>query len=134
MSELDGSIMGAIFGALIEVGPNSKLVPDEATGWHFSDHGLKFDMTIRRGQHFQDGTPFDAKTVAASMKRDLTPSVACQCIADFGDVTSVSAPSAYDVRLTLKTPDYVLPADFIDDPMNWTESPTALAKGAAAFA
>jgi peptide/nickel transport system substrate-binding protein len=134
VSELDGSILYAIFGALIEVGPHSTLVPDEATGWHFSNHGLNFDLTIRRGQRFQDGTPFDAAAVADSMKRDLTPSTGCECLADFGDVTSVSAPSQYDVRLTLRTPDYALPADFIDDPMNWTVSPSALQKGASGFA
>jgi len=126
VAELDGSIESAIFGALIEVGPHSKLVPDEATGWHFSDHGLRFDMTIRHGLKFQDGTPFNAEAVASSMQRDLNPKNACLCLADFGAVTSVSAPSPYDVRLTLKTQDYVLPADFIDDPMNWTVSPTSL--------
>lgn len=131
VSELDGSIMNAIFGALIDVGPHSKLIPDEATGWHFSDHGLHFDMTIRRGQKFQDGTPFNATTVAASMKRDLTPSNVCACLNDFGAVKSVSTPSPYDVRLTLSKPDYVLPADFIDDPMNWTVSPATFTKGSA---
>lgn len=132
VAELDGSIESAIFGALIEVGPHSTLVPDEASGWHFSDHGLRFDLTIRHGLRFQDGTPFNAEAVASSMKRDLTPSNACLCLADFGDVTSVSAPSPYDVTLTLKTPDYVLPADFIDDPMNWTVSPTSLKRGTTA--
>jgi peptide/nickel transport system substrate-binding protein len=126
--EIDGPIMSAIYGELFEAGPGGTVVPDEAQGYSFSDNNLQFNITIRHGEKFSDGTAFNAAAVAASLNRDLLPANACQCLADFSDVKKVTAPSEYVVQLTLAKPYAPLVAGFIDDPMNWTVDPTALAK------
>jgi peptide/nickel transport system substrate-binding protein len=130
----DVTEFGAIYGQLFEAGPNNTVVPGEAAGYRTSDGGLQVDIMLRKGMTFQDGTAFNAAAVVESIKRDLEPAAGCVCTTLFKPVTSITAPSALDVRFKLSTPDAALIPSFVDNAPNYTVSPTALAKdGAAKF-
>lgn len=124
----DYDYMDAIFGQLFEQGAKGKIIPDLATGYHFSKNGLKLTIGIRKGVTFQDGTPFNAQAVAFNLRRDFDPKNACACLADFASVKSVAA-SGNDVVLTLKSPDFPLMEAWVSgESPDWIASPTALAK------
>ncbi|HVB06818.1 MAG TPA: ABC transporter substrate-binding protein [Acidimicrobiales bacterium] len=131
----DATENNAIFGQLFEVGPNGTIVPSMASGYHLADHNLKVLISIRPGQKFQDGTPFNAQAVAQSIQRDLLPANACLCLPNFKAVTSIAAQGKYTVVLTLSSPfSPIIPA-FVNEAPNWVTSPTALARmGEAAYA
>lgn len=130
----DVSEFGAVYGQLFYAGPHNYVWPGEAAGYTTSDNGLQMDVLLRKGMTFQDGTPFNAKAVVASIKRDLEPAAGCVCATLFKPVIAITAPSALDVRFELSTPDSALINSFIDNAPNYTVSPTALMKmGAAKF-
>jgi peptide/nickel transport system substrate-binding protein len=124
----DYDYMNAVFGQLFVPGPNFTILPDLATGYHFSKDGLTLTVPIRQGVTFQDGTPFTAQAVQYNLQRDLDPKNGCACLADFSAVKSVTT-SGNDVVLSLSTPDYPLVDAWIDNEApNWIASPAALAK------
>ena len=130
----DATLLNAIYGQLFELGPDKNIVPSEAAGYKFTHNNLELDIFLRHGLTFQDGSPFNAQAVAASIKRDLLPANGCACDVDFSAVSSISATGPYTVALHLSRVDASLLWAFLEEAPNWTVSPTALAKeGQSAF-
>lgn len=117
----------AIYGDLFLLNASGKIVPDLTSGYKEVDGGKIWDIYIRTGVRFQDGSPFTAQAVAFNIKRDLVPSVACICDANF-PVSSITTPNSHTVviKLTRRFAPFI--AGFIDEPPNWIVSPTALSK------
>lgn len=131
----DVNYENAIFGQLFELKPGGKILPSEATGYQFSNHGLEFDIFLRRGIKFSDGTLFNATAVASSIQRDLLPANSCLCLTNFKAVSAISTKGNYEVVLTLSKLDSPILSAFIGEAPNWTVDPTALAQmGGAAYA
>lgn len=123
----------AIDDQLFDQGLNGNLEPDLATGYKFVN-GTTFTIYLRHGVTYSDGTPFDAQSVAANIRRDLEPQYACTCRANF-PVASVTTPDNYTVVLHLSQVYSPFPYAFFGEPPNWPVSLTALAKmGEKAFA
>jgi peptide/nickel transport system substrate-binding protein len=99
------------------------LEPGLATKWAFSANKLEFDMTIRTGVKFQDGTPLDATAVMESLQHFQTVGL----VTDLAPVTSITAPTATTVVMKLKSPYSPLPA-ILADRAGMIVSPTAVAK------
>ena len=134
LSVATGSFMDAIYGDLFEIGPKGQLVDDLAKGYTLSTSGKVFTISLRRGVKFSDGTPFNARAVAESIRRDVDPANSCTCAANL-PVASVSTPNATTVRVLLSRPDGAIAYAFADAIPSWIPSPTALAKkGKTAFA
>ena len=130
-STVAGSFLNAIYGNLFEIGPGGKLVDDLATGYKLTEGGKQFTMTIRPGVKFTDGTPLDAASVVANIKRAILPSNGCPCLINL-PIASVSATGPDTVQVDLTKKDGQFPyamAQF------YVYSPTALQKeGKAGFA
>jgi peptide/nickel transport system substrate-binding protein len=117
----------AVFGSLFELaGKNGTLVPDLATGYKVLDGGLTYQIFIRRGVEFSDGTPFNAAAVVFNWNRDfqlkdndlpLWPIAA-------KDPFTVAGPYTAEIHLAKPyTP--LINTIHIHD-VNWIVSPTAL--------
>lgn len=131
----DSNYENAIFGQLFQLEPGGKIVPSEASGYQFANHGLQFDIFLRHGIKFSDGTSFTAQAVQSSIQRDLLPANSCLCQTNFTAVSSISTKGSYEVILTLSKLDSPILSAFIGEAPNWTVDPTALASmGEAAFA
>jgi peptide/nickel transport system substrate-binding protein len=131
---LDSQQLNAIYGGLFDFGPHGKVIPDEASGYKFTNGGLTVDIAIRPGVTFSDGTPFTAAAVAQSINRVLLPQNACICDSDFAAVKSVAASGPSTVVLTLSRPFAPIIQAFDDTGPNWTVDPAALAsEGTTAF-
>jgi ABC-type transport system substrate-binding protein len=127
----DATMMDAIYGGLFEFlpnGKNTKVIPDEATGYKFSNGGLSFELTLRHGLKFSNGDPMNASVVAASINRDLLPANACICGPSFSAVKSVTASGQYQVDFTLSHPFPALIYAFDATAPNWTADTDVLAK------
>ncbi len=72
--------------------------PHLATEWEQVDE-LTWRFKLREGVTFQDGAPFNAEAVVASINRLMNPALTCDSRSKFGDV--VLTPSAVD-ELTLE--------------------------------
>ncbi|MBO0692495.1 MAG: ABC transporter substrate-binding protein, partial [Acidimicrobiaceae bacterium] len=100
-------------------------------GYKLTDGGKKFTMTIRPGVKFTDGTPLNAASVVANIKRAILPANGCPCLINL-PIASVSATGPDTVQVDLTRADGQFPyamAQF------YVYSPTALQKeGKAQFA
>ena len=133
----DSAIMSAVFGGLFEYvyrGGSLHVVPDEATGYNFTNGGKTFEITLRHGAKFSNGDPLTASVVAANISRDLLPANACICAPSFAAVSSVAASGADTVTLSLSRPFPPLIYSFDGTAPNWPADLSVLAReGAPAF-
>ena len=103
----DNWFVNLSYDTLLRLGPDGKLEPDLATKWGYVGTGNKvFDLTIRQGVKFADGSPVNAAAVAASLdyarKSGLNVSWTSA-------ISSVTATGPYTVRITCATPNPQLP-------------------------
>ena len=110
----DADIDGAIYGTLLDVTPNGKIEPGLATGYSVSPDGLTYDLELRHGVMFQDGTKFDAAAVKFNLDRELDPKNDCLCRIFISAISSVDTKGPYHVILHLSRP-------FAPLPYHWRE-------------
>jgi peptide/nickel transport system substrate-binding protein len=123
-SNCSSSMLGLIYDRLVHLSPDGDLVPGLAESWSSPDP-LTFEMKLREGVQFQDGTPFDADAVVQHLTRarDLEGSVLA---GNLQTVTEIEAVDAHTVRLTLSAPRAgVLPV-ILSDRTGMVPSPTAV--------
>lgn len=100
-----------VYDRLIHQTKTSELVPGLATEWSFTSP-TTFEMKLRDGVRFHDGTTFDANAVKANIERAKTlPEGSATIKQQSAAVTSVDVLGPLQVRFNLKTPRYSLPYD-----------------------
>ncbi|MFE6699039.1 ABC transporter substrate-binding protein [Streptomyces sp. NPDC057718] len=96
------------YDSLTYLDADGAVQPGLATSWGFVGKGnTRFDLTVRQGVTFTDGTKLDAAAVVASLdyaRKALGP----QALA-LASVTSVTATGPYTVSLKLSAPNPTLP-------------------------
>jgi peptide/nickel transport system substrate-binding protein len=91
------------YDPLIYLTGSGHYVPDLATSWHYVGQGHKaFQLTLRKGVTFTDGTAMTAKSVVASMKYFLTAGGGL--LGGVGQIASITAPNSHTVLVRYKTP------------------------------
>jgi ABC-type transport system substrate-binding protein len=66
-------IIVEVFGGLVTIGPNLKIVPDLAERWDISRDGRVYTFYLRRNAQFHDGKPVTAEDVRWSLERVTNP-------------------------------------------------------------
>lgn len=84
--------------------------PDLATNYQTSAESKVVTISLRKGVHFQDGTPFNASAVIFNLKRQASSKVGSTCVNDLSSVQSMKAVGQYKVQLSLSSPDAALKA------------------------
>jgi peptide/nickel transport system substrate-binding protein len=138
LNNTSGFVMATIYDGLIRYKPGTvEVEPGLAQSWDISSDGLTYTFHLRKGVKFQDGTPFNARALIATLDRQLdkndpnyiAKSGPVQNMADFtyGAVASYRAIDDNTVEMTLKQPSAALLASLA---MVWNGvvSPTAVAK------
>jgi peptide/nickel transport system substrate-binding protein len=100
-----GSTMFAslAYDPLIYLSGSGETVPDLATKWGFTDQANEvFELTLRSGVTFSDGSALDAKAAAASMNYFLHAGGGL--VGNVGPVAKVEDVSPTTVRITYKAP------------------------------
>ena len=105
-------------------------VPDLATGYSYAKDFRDVTITLRAGETFQDGTPFNAAAIVSNIHRysgAVSPNKQW-----YNNIASATAVNATTVKVSFTSPD----TNFIDMLAYTTgglfSSPTALAKAGAA--
>lgn len=80
------------------------LLPRLATEWQMSADGLSFDVTLREGVTFQDGTPFNAEAVKWNFDRLLDPEVNVPRRGTNSSIDSVEVTGDHSVTFHLNAP------------------------------
>ena len=127
----DYSVLYSIYDRLIHFNPKTmEPIPGLATEWSFKGPDKReFEMVLRQGVTFQDGTPFDAEAVKASLMhfKDV------KRLNDLDVVTGIEVVAPDRVVLKLAHEYSVLPM-VLADRAGMIVSPTALAKYGEDFA
>lgn len=96
-----GQYGGALFqNALFKYDKDMKIEPDLATKYSVSDDGLTWQVELREGVLFSDGTPFTAKDVAYTFEKAANNGT----IIDLTILDHVEAEEDYKVVFKLKQP------------------------------
>lgn len=115
-----------VYENLIRADAGGELVPGLAEEWSLSNDGLTFDLTLRAGVTFHDGTPVDAAAVVANIEHSkaegslLAPVLAVVDTAEAIDETNV--------RFTLTRPGGDLP-EILRGYAGMMASPASIAGG-----
>ncbi|GAA4668072.1 MULTISPECIES: ABC transporter substrate-binding protein [Amycolatopsis] len=90
------------YDPLIYLSGDGKLVPDLATEWHYVGEGNKvFELTLRQGVKFTDGSPLTADAAVASMNYFLKAGGGL--VSNAGPIDSITAAAPDKVRVTYKS-------------------------------
>jgi peptide/nickel transport system substrate-binding protein len=91
------------YDPLIHLSGTGELVPDLATKWGFTDHANKvFELTLRPGVTFSDGSALNAKAAVASMNYFLKAGGGL--VGKVGPIARIEAVTPTTVRITYKKP------------------------------
>lgn len=113
-SGYDQNWLAPVYERLIWQTPEVELEPGLATEWGFVDDQT-FEMTLREGVMFTDGTPFDAEAVKANIERAKTIE-GSGVVAYLSSVETVEVIDENHVRFVLNKPDATLPMQFATRP------------------
>lgn len=115
---------------------DGKVVPYLAESLESAGDDLAtWNMTLRSGVTFHDGTPLNADAVVKHFLRLQDPAVACQCLDQVKIISSMDTPDGPEglrVVFHLATPSVAF-ADLLAGSSGYIESPTAVAQYGAEY-
>jgi peptide/nickel transport system substrate-binding protein len=97
------------------------------------DNGATFELKLRAGLTFTDGSPLDAQAVKFNWDRIRNPATASSSIREAAMITSTEVVDARTLKIALRMPVPNYGQAVLVGAMNWIASPKALAKGQRAF-
>ncbi|HXT37270.1 MAG TPA: peptide ABC transporter substrate-binding protein [Chloroflexota bacterium] len=97
-------ITHALFDSLLSADPHDVLVPDLATGYTVSDHGLRYQFTLNPQARWQDGVPVTADDVLFTTRLMRDPKFPAANRFGYGSIASISADGSLTVTITLHSP------------------------------
>ncbi len=130
-SGFDYPMLYSIFDRLIDFDPKTlEPRPGLVTEWKFAGADRRnFELKLRRGVKFHDGTPFDAEAVKFNMLRLQQAKI----LNDLEDVERIEVVDPYTIMLRLKQENSSMPI-LLADRAGMMASPTAIQKLGKDFA
>lgn len=101
----DDQTLSLVYSGLVTTDASGKVVPDLATAWQTSADGKTVTFTLRGGVTWDDGDPFTAADVKASLDRVLDQSTGAVGRSNLAVITGVDTPDTHTVVLHLSQPD-----------------------------
>ncbi len=89
--------------SLIDLSPSLKFIPELATSWQWSPDRLALTLHLRHGVNYQDGTPLDAASIAANLKRYKTAPYSIRK-AEMAAISGWQVINPTTIRITLSHP------------------------------
>jgi peptide/nickel transport system substrate-binding protein len=117
--------MDAIYGELFQLAGKTKVIPDLATSYAFSNGDKTLTLHIRPGVTFTDGTPLDAAAVVSNLNADLAGDPLSRPSWPLGSITATGTDT---VVVQFTTPDGAAANQIQGTNFNWIASPAAEAK------
>lgn len=124
----------ALYGALMVNNIETLAIEYKmATDFSTTDNGATFNLALRPGLTFSDGTPLDAAAVKFNWDRLKDPTLGSTAIRQATQVDSTEVVDPQNLKVTMATPNPHFAQAMITGSMNWIGSPAALEKGRESF-
>ncbi len=101
------ALIGNVYETLVTCDQSNTLQAGLASDWTVSDDGLTYTFTIRSGVEFSNGHTLDSADVVYSLQRAVNSGASD--VDELGALSSVEAPDASTVVITLSSPNPTLP-------------------------
>ena len=90
-SDSEVLIANHVYDYLVDVDPQSNIIPRLATEWSISDDGLTYTFTLAEGAAWHDGDPLTAEDVVWTFDRLRDPDVGSGAADVFSEIAAVQA-------------------------------------------
>ncbi len=100
-------VRALVFNTLIELDLDFKQTPGLAESWEMSENGLRWELNLRQGVQFHDGTPWNAEAAKTNLDWQIDGPGASW----LSYVDNVEIVDDYTIALNLATPAFTLPSD-----------------------
>ncbi|WP_214104071.1 ABC transporter substrate-binding protein [Acrocarpospora catenulata] len=123
----------ALFGTLVTADPATGEIKPSLTTWTTEDKGATWNVAVKPGVTFSDGSPFNAEAVKYNLDRARDPKVGSAYRATAAYIDTFEVVDDLHLRLKLVAPHASFPSGLTSSSLNWVASPAALEKGRESF-
>ncbi|MER5182504.1 ABC transporter substrate-binding protein [Streptomyces sp. NPDC002896] len=129
-----GFVGNALYGTLmINDTRTGKVQYKMAEAFTTEDGGKTFELKLRDGLKFSDGTPLDAAAVKFNWDRTKDPAIGSSTIQEASLMASTKVVDATTLKVTMTQPVPSYAQAVLSTTLNWIASPKALKAGRQAF-
>jgi peptide/nickel transport system substrate-binding protein len=114
-SDSEVLVANHVYDYLVDIDPDSNIIPRLATDWSISDDGLTYVFTLAEGVAFHDGSPLTADDVAWTFNRLRDPDLELPTASLYENITDVQATGTLEVTFTLANPNPFFLFDLSDN-------------------
>ncbi len=124
----------ALYGTLMTDDPRTGAVRYKmAESFTTDDGGATFELRLRPGLAFSDGSPLDAAAVKFNWDRTKDPATGSTSVNEASMIASSETVDATTLKITMVSPIPSYAQAVLSTTMNWIASPASLRKGAKTF-
>ena len=114
-SDSEVLVANHVYDYLVDIDPQSNIIPRLATDWAISADGLKYVFTLADGVSWHDGDPFTAEDVIWTFDRLRDPDIGSPTADLYGNIVDIEATSDLEVTFTLADPNPFFLFDLSDN-------------------
>lgn len=130
----NGILGNSLYGTLmVNDMVTGKIEYKMAEAFTTADSGKTFEMRLREGLTFSDGTPLDASAVKFNWDRVKDPATGSQSLREAALIASTEAVDPRTLKITLVSPVPLYAQAVVASSLNWIASPKALQAGGQVF-
>ncbi|HET8993896.1 MAG TPA: ABC transporter substrate-binding protein [Rhodococcus sp. (in: high G+C Gram-positive bacteria)] len=132
---VSNSLIGnALYGTLLVNDPETlEITPVLAESFDTADGGATFELKLREGLLFTDGTAYDAEAVRYNWERMRDQNSGSPSLIQASQIAALEVTDPLTLRVTLASPNPHYAQAVVWGGLNWVASPTALGAGRQAF-
>lgn len=132
---VSNSLIGnALYGTLLVNDPETlEITPVLAESFDTADGGATFELKLREGLLFTDGTAYDAEAVRYNWERMRDQNSGSPSLIQASQIAALEVTDPLTLRVTLASPNPHYAQAVVWGGLNWVASPTALEAGRQAF-
>lgn len=114
-SDSEVLVANHVYDYLVDVDPNSIIIPRLASDWSVSNDGKSYVFTLAEGVSFHDGSPLTAEDVVWNFNRLRDPELELPTSSLYSNILDVQATDDLEVTFTLENPNPFFLFDLSDN-------------------
>ena len=114
-SDSEVLVANHVYDYLVDIDPQSNIIPRLATAWAISADGLKYVFALAEGVTWHDGDPFTAEDVVWTYNRLRDPDIGSPTADLYANIVDVEATGDLEVNFTLAEPNPFFLFDLSDN-------------------
>ena len=114
-SDSEVLVANHVYDYLVDIDPDSKIIPRLAADWTISNDGLIYIITLAEGVTFHDGSLLTAEDVVWTFNRLRDPALELPTSSLYSNIKNVSATGDLEVTFTLEKPNPFFLFDLSDN-------------------